>query len=247
MSSWLLLLLSCGPRAHLLPSLAPQAPGGKVERLDLSVVGPGGAPPIDPSGSVVLLGDQVPRASTRHWMQAAARWQPLAEDTALLVGAGRGESRGDRTLQGWQQVFGVGPGWTSWDVQVGAEAWRLLMLRSDRQAMGSAWAEQLYWLPATVSAGHDHLVVFLPAGEGGSMLLEAVLDHAPHDTLVAVFQGSDASAAELPGGPWGEARISVPGHTLWRLSVGSDGIRISAEGAGETTLTRSPQAGWRTE
>jgi hypothetical protein len=189
---------------------------------------------------VVLLGDQVPRSTVAAWRTFHQRWAPVVEAGAGLVPvAGSGELRHDRDLVGFAAAFpGAGPsdrsdspaGWSSFDVRAGQGTWRLVVAETNRKAMGDRWAEQLFWLPRAVSgADPNYLLLFLPtpattltgrADPNAGAVLAAVLDHAPADRLMVVFQGgAPSNELILPGGAWGEARVvagngGIPGAAL---------------------------------
>ncbi|MBN2799689.1 MAG: hypothetical protein JXX28_11130 [Deltaproteobacteria bacterium] len=203
---------------------------------------------------VVLTGGYVGRSTTGEWRALAGRWSDVIDSelgsnnrarrpVAALVG--HAERAGDRGLEGFASSFpdmaqeighNRNASWYHFDVATQGTTWRLLFLDSDREALGSRWNEQLYWLPGALrGGGYDRLIVFLPQpwqtlalgaeadpGRGPSELLEIVDENTDLMKLVAVVQGGVASnELHLPTGPYGELSLvagngSVPARTLQR-------------------------------
>jgi hypothetical protein len=194
--------------------------------------------------SVLLLGDLVKFSTTRTWRRFDRMWSPLLEgDTAVdpartrlraLPVAGNHERYRDPLLMGFGAAFpGVGAdvgygrvaAWYRVDVVSRGTRWRLLVLDSDRKAMGTRWDAQLAWLDQALDGTYDHLVVAMhhprwtlatgqtPDANGGpSALLDRITGHVRMGTLVAVFAGhAHTSEVFLPDGPLGEIYVTAGG------------------------------------
>lgn len=194
--------------------------------------------------SVLLLGDLVAFSTTRTWRRFDRAWSSLLEgDTptepvrtrlrALPV-AGNHERYRDPLLTGFGASFpGVGAdvgygrvaAWYRVDVVSRGTRWRLLMLDSDRKAMGTRWDAQLAWLDQALDGTYDRLVVAMhhprwtlatghpPDAHGGpSALLDRITGRVRMGTLVAVFAGhAHTNEVFLPDGPLGEIHVTAGG------------------------------------
>ncbi len=203
---------------------------------------------------VVLTGDYVRTSSTSEWVDFAERWQDVLESELpstnkarkrVLAMPGTGEILGDKRLQGYGATFeGTGrsighnrvASWSSFDLKVDRTTWRLVFLDAHRQALGSRWEEQIFWLPKVVTGqGFDRLIVLMneplvtlgssatmDPGDGPSELLEIIEDHTEVMKLYAVITGGPpTNEAYLHSGNYGEIHVlagnaGVPSMSLRR-------------------------------
>ncbi len=193
---------------------------------------------------VVLLGDLVPYSSTRTWKHFAQDWssllsgsefpQPGVLRTRTLPVAGNHDRIGDGRLVGFGASFpGVGQeigfgrvaSWQASDVVTKKRRWRLLLLDSDKSALGTRWEEQLRWLDGALEGEYDGVLVFmhhprytLARGQTAdwnkapSELLQHVEDGTKLGMIKAVFAGhAHTTEVFLPSGPLGEIYVTAGG------------------------------------
>ncbi|MEC7241211.1 MAG: hypothetical protein VXW32_08215 [Myxococcota bacterium] len=209
---------------------------------------------------VVLLGDMVRASRTAEWDAFDAQWRDLVEGSSVseLGGdrvpvvpvAGDRESLLDERLTGFGASFpsfGVDIGfnrvasWGFFDQEIGGASWRFLVVDSNKEALGSRWREQMFWLPKAAAGAYDHLIVFMhdsrvTLATDGEMnpdgvpkeLVDAIEEHAGLMKLRAVFSaGSHSSEIYLPEGRLGTAYVGAGGggaraSTLRRWGDGRD-------------------------
>ncbi len=193
---------------------------------------------------VVLLGDLVPLSTTAEWKAFTRDWSPVLAGTeppqmgkqrvrAIPV-AGNHDHYSDEQLKGFGATFpGVGvdigfgrvASWYAFDVKSGKATWRMLVLDSDKAALGSRWDEQLAWIPKALDGDYDGLLVFMhhprwtlargqvPDEQGApSALLDAVDGATRIGALKAVFAGhAHTNEVYLPGGKFGELYVVAGG------------------------------------
>ena len=180
---------------------------------------------------VVLLGDMVRASRTSEWDAFDAQWLDLVEGSSaselggarvpVLPVAGDRESILDERLTGYGASFpsfGVDIGfnrvasWGYFDQEIGGSTWRFLVVDSNKEALGSRWREQTFWLPKAAAGNYDHLLVFMhdsrvTLATDGEMnpggvpqeLVEGIEEHAGLMKLRAVFSaGSHSSEIYLP-------------------------------------------------
>ncbi len=193
---------------------------------------------------VVLLGDMVPYSSTRTWKHFAQDWSPLLSSSELpppgvlrtrtLPVAGNHDRIGDGRLVGFGASFpGVGQdigfgrvaSWQASDVVTKKHRWRLLVLDSDKAALGTRWEEQLRWLDGALEGDYDGVIVFMhhprytlahgqtsDHNKGPSELLQHVEDGTKLGMIKAVFSGhAHTTEVFLPNGPLGEIYVTAGG------------------------------------
>ena len=201
------------------------------------------------------------RASrTSEWDAFDAQWLDLVEGSSaselggtrvpVLPVAGDRESILDERLTGYGASFpsfGVDIGfnrvasWGYFDQEIGGSTWRFLVVDSNKEALGSRWREQTFWLPKAAAGNYDHLLVFMhdsrvTLATDGEMnpggvpqeLVEGIEEHAGLMKLRAVFSaGSHSSEIYLPEGRLGTAYVGAGGGgpraaTLRRWGDGRD-------------------------
>jgi hypothetical protein len=251
----LVLVMSCAGRYSEIVALPAVLDGGVIgpgDEVMLAVVG-STEPDTGPADGLardiaahapdllLLPGGIVRRGGPRAWLAAVERWHGVAPAVSAL--AGGSERRCDRRLLGFHQVFeaqGVpdlgGPvTFSHLDIVSAGVRWRLVMLDSDRRAMGDRWHDQLFWLPKVITPGdYDHLLVVLDAplvsladarhadpAAAVSALLDVIVEYAGPTALMGVFMGGgSANEIHLPGGSFGEAHVvagngAVHAEDLW--------------------------------
>ena len=191
---------------------------------------------------VVLLGDMVRFSRNSEWAAFDQQWLDLIEGSnasdlgservPVLPVAGDRESVLDERLGGYGASFpnfGVDIGfnrvasWGYFDQVVSGVKWRFLVVDSNKEALGSRWREQLFWLPKAAAGDYEHLLVFMhdsrvTLATDGEMnpdgvpqeLIEAIEEHAGLMKLRAVFSaGGHASEIYLPEGRLGTAYVGA--------------------------------------
>lgn len=220
---------------------------------------------------VTLMGDGVRRSSTRQWKRFDQRMRNVIEGESFpdtprsrllsLPVVGEGEFRGDRWLQGLEGAYpGVGAdigynrvgGWCSFDLEVGGEPWRFLVLDTNKKALGPRWVEQLRWIPEVVSSDDfEHLVIFMhhplytlgqgvPVNHDGAPaeLLELVDENIGFMKLRLVFS-ADPPTTEVytEGGRFGTLHVVAGGGGAPAVDLQRWG---AAEEAGVEALKLEP-------
>ncbi len=208
---------------------------------------------------LVLLGDQVTAGSTRQWRRFDKRFAELLSGDAaagleVVPVVGNHEVLRDGRLENWGAAFpGAGAdighnrvaSWSRFDLISGNHIWRIIVLDSNKSALGSRWNEQLSWLPEALAGRYDSLLVLmhepvfdlsgrkLSMNEGGAPLelLELIEDELTTQQLLAVITaGGHASEVLLPDGPYGALHLGAggggaPGEDLHRWGSGADAER----------------------
>lgn len=192
---------------------------------------------------VSFTGNMVSRSATSTWNTFNKDWLPVLAGSELseaggtrvrvVPAAGVGEKVGDSRLKGWAAAFpgagaDIGYGrvasWYSFDVRTKGHNWRIMVLDSDKEALGSRWAEQLAWITEDLKKGEFGSVVVLmnqplytlalkgtPNAAGAPKeLLDTVDDAVPLGARKVTFAGeSGANEVFLPGGKFGELYVNV--------------------------------------
>jgi len=193
---------------------------------------------------VVLMGDMVRASRDSEWLAFDHQWRDLLEGSTLpeiegrrvptMPVAGDRDSVLDDRLRGFGGVFpGVGAdigfnrvaSWYYFDQEVGGSKWRFIVVDSNKEALGSRWKEQLFWLPKAARGDYDHLLVFMhdprislstdtEMNQDGvsQLLIEHIEEHAGLMKLRAVFSaGAHSSEIYLPEGRLGTAYVGAGG------------------------------------
>jgi hypothetical protein len=209
---------------------------------------------------LVLLGDLVPASTTGDWKRFSKDWSLVLNGSELpetgtfrkasLPVAGDLDRVGDERLVGFGAAFpqvGTDIGYNrvaSWyyvDVTTKKETWRLVVLDSDKAALGSRWDEQMAWIPKIAKGDFDSMLVFMhhpvytlakggepDLGGGPSELLAQLEDGAKIGTLKAVFGAhSNTNEIYMPSGKFGELHVvagggGAPADTLARWGANDD-------------------------
>jgi hypothetical protein len=192
---------------------------------------------------VAFTGNMVSRSATSTWKTFNHDWLPVLLGSELGDGtgtrirvvpaAGVGDRAGDERLRGWGAAFpGVGAdigfgriaSWYHFDLETKGVTWRMVVLDSDKQHLGSRWEEQIAWIGESLKLGrYDSVIVLMNQplytlalqgtsnqGEGPMELLDAVDNATPLGARKLVFAGqSGANEVFLPGGKFGELYVNV--------------------------------------
>ena len=214
---------------------------------------------------VVLLGDLVTSSSTGEWKAFSKDWSLVLSGselpetgtlrTRVVPVAGNHDRIGDERLAGFGAAFpGVGKdigygrvaSWYTFDLAVGKATWRMIVLDSSKDTLGSRWGEQIAWIPKALEGDYDGLLVFMhhprwtlakgvePDQSGApSELLSAVDDATKIGALKAVFAGhAHTNEVYLPGGKYGEMYVVAggggsPADTVKRWGrVGQEDLKL---------------------
>lgn len=198
----------------------------------------------DDASFVVLLGNLVATSSTAEWKGFARGWSQVISGSELpeagvqrvrvVPVAGASDRAGDDRLVGFGAAFpGVGAdigynrvaSWYSFDVTAGKATWRMLILDSAKDTLGSRWNEQMAWIPKALEGDYDGLIVFMhhplwtlakgstpDEGKAPSELLDTVDQSTKIGALKAVFSGNaHTNEVYLPGGRFGELYVNAGG------------------------------------
>jgi hypothetical protein len=211
---------------------------------------------------VVHMGDGVTASTGPAWRAEDATFKNVfdgatvgksgAKRIPVMPVAGDGEYRRDRLLKGLGLAFpGVGAdigfnrvaSWYAYDLKVKKARWRILVLDTNKRALGPRWQEQLYWIPKAVEGDdYDSLIVFMhhPTEtlasheqanyEGApSELLDIVEDSIGLMKLRAVFTGDPHTTEVFEiGGRYGTLHVNAggggaPASDLFRWNVVQEG------------------------
>lgn len=195
----------------------------------------------DGVAAVALLGNMVAGSSAGNWRGFAKDWHSVLKGSELSEGgtrvpvvpvAGTQDRSGDEWLKGWGGAFpnaGADIGfnrvgtWYHFDVEVADQTWRILVLDSDRVALGSRWQEQLEWIPTVARGDFDSMLVMMNQplitlgvkqvsneNEGPKELLATLEDATKIGVVKAVF-AANAGTNEvfLPNGRFGELYVNA--------------------------------------
>lgn len=193
---------------------------------------------------MVHLGDMVGWSATSNWKRFSDQWALLLSGTSVPQGAqrirgvpvaGNHETVLDSRLKGFGAAWqGVGAdigynrvaSWYEFDLVVDGHTWRMLVLDTNKKAMGSRWLEQKRWLENTALKGdYDSMLVFMhapvltlgaghPSNEEGAPkeLWDIIEDQTRIATVAAVFASHNhTNEALLPGGKLGELSVNAGG------------------------------------
>ncbi len=180
--------------------------------------------------------EQIPRPRVDDGADDRDR-PPVAAPTGIpgVPVAGDREAAGDKRYVGlggaWPEA-GADIGynrvatWSAFDLVTAGHTWRVLVLDSGKQRLGSRWNEQRGWIKRAVKGDYDGILVFMHdplldlggrddamnAGGGPAELLEMVEDATEMLKVRAVFgAGRHVNQALLPDGPFGAAHIGAGG------------------------------------
>jgi len=209
---------------------------------------------------IAMMGDHVRAGSTLEWRRLDYRLSGLLSGTSLtadvgissLPVAGDRERRGDERLARWGEAFpGVGvdigysrvASWYGFDIVTKGHTWRVLVLDTDKDRLGSRWGEQLSWLSEEAAGRFDSLLVLMhdpvldlsegPSNPDGAPLelLETIEESTSLRKIRAICAaGGHANQALLPDGPLGSLYINAggggaPAHNLRRWGAAAEAGR----------------------
>ncbi len=224
---------------------------------------------------IVLTGDLVAQSTTSEWKRFTKAWSPVIAGTEppqagrmrvrTVPVAGETDRAGDLQLLGFGASFpGVGQdigynrvaSWYAFDVVSRKTSWRIMVLDSDKEALGSRWDEQLAWMPKALEGDYHGLLVVMhhprhtlakgqvsDDGGGASALLDEVDAGTRIGVLKAVFAGrSHTNEVFVPNGKFGEMYVNAGGAGApadHQLRWGKSGDRdIALEPIFDTVLVR---------
>lgn len=191
---------------------------------------------------LIHLGDAVRISTSAEWNRFSARTRGLLQPQAggdgvpgLMV-AGDRDAAGDTRYRGLGAAFpGIGADigynrvatWSSFDIASAGKVWRVLVLDSGKERLGSRWTEQRAYVQRAVKKGsYDGILVFMHdpvldlagresdmnRGGGPAELLDWVEESVGLLKVRAVFgAGHHAAQVILPDGPFGAAHIGAGG------------------------------------
>jgi hypothetical protein len=185
--------------------------------------------------AIMYLGDQIPMSTVKAW-DVFVTGGPSAFPSIPV--AGNREYASDSELSRWGGVFpGVGEdighnrvgSWYGFSVAASEEQiHQVLVLDSNKKAMGSRWGEQLEWLSNNVRKDASIILVMhespfdlslAPGSDAAMELIEAVENSADIGSLkLVLFAGGHSNQMHAPDGGMGI------------LYVGSGGGGAPAEG-----------------
>lgn len=201
----------------------------------------GGAVDRDNLSFVVMLGNLVAGSGNANWKAFAKDWHSVLKGSELAEGgtripvvpvAGTQDREGDEWLKGFGGAFpGVGADigfnrvgtWSTFDVKVAGKVWRMVVLDSNKAALGSRWEEQLAWIPQACKGEYEGMLVFMnqprislglrqASNEGGGPqeLIDAVEAATRIGMMKAVFSGNTGTnEIFLPNGKLGELYVNA--------------------------------------
>lgn len=187
---------------------------------------------------VVSVGDAVERSSRRQYRRAQQRLGALP----ITPLPGVGEARGDRDLGRFFRAWG-GLGvrgasrptsWRAFDLVPQGARWRVLVVDADAERLGDRFLDELIWLPKVTAPLTEPLIVVsnepvtslvqgTGASDGARRLHDQIRRHTDPMRAPLFVSGGGAPELVMPGGPWGEAwltvgQISGPPATLVRVT-----------------------------
>ena len=213
----------------------------------------------------VLLGDGVNRGTKRQWRRLQQKLTPLQQTPidggtglfSILPVVGDHEHISDDKLERWGSMFpGAGTpigygrvaSWYHFDIVSAQHRWRMIVLDSGKDALGSRWDEQVAWLEQAVEESFDSLIVFVhdpvadlagrtetPPNTNTSQLL-SIIDMAvsPMKQRGVFFAGGHVNQVMLPDGPRGTLHLGAGGcggvtQPLRRWGSGPQGSGLRLE------------------
>jgi len=207
---------------------------------------------------LVHLGDMVPSSSLANWKEFGSVFSGLVDGTTAPPSALRRIPMlpvvGDRdcvksphckefskVFPGFGQEIGYGrvATWQGFDLSAAnGKKWRVVVIDSNKEALGSRWREQSTWLQKAVREPGQGLLVFVhespiarrkgQATEAIQELMDLIGTNAPLLSLKGVFSAGVANnQLYLPEGALGPIHVvagggGAPGHDL-HLGVKGDG------------------------
>jgi hypothetical protein len=192
---------------------------------------------------VVLVGDAVSHGTSGAYRDLTQRLAGLP----VCPLPGEGERSRDPGLRRFRQTWeGLGVRglqepvtWRAFFLETERHPWRMVVLDADREALGSRFFDEQFWLPKVVSEGDEPLIVLMnapldplvataPPDRGALQLHSALRRHVSGSRVALVAATGGAPSLTLPGGTWGEAWASVG-------QVGGTPVTLHRE-AGELAL-----------
>jgi hypothetical protein len=198
------------------------------------------AGPAGPS-FVVHMGDGVRASNAAEWARFDERTKHLlrtpGEETGLpaIPVAGDREAAGDKRYIGMEGAWpGLGAEigynrvatWSAMDLKTAGHTWRIMVLDSGKERLGSRWNEQRNWIKRATRGDYDGILLFMHdpvldlgtrqdvmnAGGGPAELLEYVEEATQMLKVRAVFgAGHHTNQVLLPDGPFGAAHVGAGG------------------------------------
>jgi hypothetical protein len=221
----------------------------------------------------VLTGDMVRSSSVAEWVALDKRFvglldgqtaapRPISRIPVLAV-AGDRDGSGDPTYKGLEAAFpgtgaAIGYGrvatWSAFDIRSNDGRWRVVVLDSGKDVLGTRWREQLAWIPGAVSGEYNGILLFVHdpvvnlagkrEGNAATAELLAAVDQATGMLAVKAvfFAGPAASQAILPEGHFGPLHVGTggggaPAQDLYRRGPNGSPHTL-APGLGQALLDR---------
>jgi len=191
---------------------------------------------------VVHTGDMVTHSSTPNWRSFAEQFSSLLDGSTAAATASKRVPivpvAGDRdcvkqpdcttfskVFPGFGNNIGYGRAstWQSFELAIGdGPPWKVLVLDSNKKALGSRWNEQNSWLREQAKNPQRGLLVFIheppvsilesKGSQYSSELIEIIETNAPLMSIKAVFSaGPSMTQALMPGGAFGTAHFAGGG------------------------------------
>lgn len=116
--------------------------------------------------------------------------------------------------------------WSFFDLRTGGTRWRMIVLDSGKERLGSRWTEQLAWLSRAAEGDYDYALVFMHEavldlggpeldmnhGGGPAELMETLEDAMGLMKVRGVFAaGHHTNQVVLPDGPFGSIHVGAGG------------------------------------
>lgn len=210
-----------------------------VENIGATIGAPGGP------AFAVHTGDMVRTGATKEWKAFDALFAPILLGDTRVDGekprlksvpvAGDREFEKDPRYEGFGSAFpGVGEDiglnrvatWYHFDLRTGDTRWRMIVLDSGKERLGSRWTEQLAWLEKAAQGDYDYALVFMHEGVldlggpeldmnhggGPAELLETLEDAMGLMKVRGVISaGHHTNQVLLPDGPFGAIHVGAGG------------------------------------
>ncbi len=193
----------------------------------------------------VHTGDMVRAGTAKEWKAFDTAFAPLLLGETPVEGApprlksvpvaGNCESEKDPRYSSFGSAFpNVGEDiglnrvatWSHFDLRTADTRWRMIVLDSGKERLGSRWTEQLAWLSRAAEGDYDYALVFMHEGVldlggpeldmnhggGPAELMETLEDAMGLMKVRGVFSaGHHTNQVVLPDGPFGSIHVGAGG------------------------------------